>query len=134
MRLAIRQIQYHLCEETVRPRKPTSSIVPFVIDRLRLVNEAEARSILSRRSDHVPTFQKVRFMLTLAIRYKDVRISSSSSVPKMAAIWDIGLDTDIRFRPFRSWSDPVPRMPWIDVGPSIVRRSVGSVEILLFLP
>lgn len=31
------QVQNHLCEKTIRPRKPTSGIIRLIIDGLRLV-------------------------------------------------------------------------------------------------
>lgn len=58
-------------------------------------------------------------LLTLAIKYKDVSISWSSSVPNIAEIWDMGLWSRNSELQSPSGTDSVPRVPCVYMRSSV---------------
>lgn len=90
VRLPLSKVEKHLGKVAVRPREPWPRI-GLVVYGDRLMNQAETRGVLrvtqwsvSIRAVHVFS------ALTFAIRYREFKISPSSSVPKTAEIWDMG--------------------------------------------
>ena len=81
VRLALREVEEHLCEVAVRPRKPRAC-VGAVVDVDGLVDESQTCSVLRRSVGQVDRRSNDRRpLLTLAIWYRALRISLSLSEP-----------------------------------------------------